>query len=192
LHPKVQEFYNQTGIDYLPSVQDKLEARFNKDSALSNKVSTIEAMYRYKRGGLRSHEYLWYVEKLTARDRKGNEISFEKPVGKYEMPHAHYDFDDEANPTAQSVNEVTTEYEILWNPKLIDEFEEKEMITERTKCYVDTGSRKYGQFYLDNFRTKDFEDLVYFGQTGKFPTKEEKEILIGPPSKRMGVKDDGR
>jgi hypothetical protein len=187
LHPKVQEFYNQTGIDYLPSVQDKLEATFEKASALSKKKSTVEAMYRYKKGGLKSHEYLWYVEKITSRDRKGNAISFEKPVGKYEMPHAQWNFDDEANPVPQSVNEVTTEYEILWSPKLIEEFEEKDMITENTKCYVDTGARKYGQFYLDNFKAKDFEDLVYFGQTGKFPTKEEKEILVGPPSKRMGI-----
>jgi hypothetical protein len=36
---------------------------------------------------------------------------------------------------------------------------------------------------------RDFDDLVYFGQNGKFPTAEEKAILTAPPSKRMGIKN---
>lgn len=186
MHPKVREFYNKTGIDYLESVQDRLESKFNKDSALSEKVVAVESMYRVKRGGLKAHEYLWYTEKHSSTDRKGNPISIIKIVGKYEMPVAQMNFDDEANPQPAGVSDLKTVYEIQWNPKLIDEFEEKGMITETTQSYVDNGSRKYGNFFMENFRNRDFEDLLYFGQSGRLPTAEEKEILAGPPSKRMG------
>jgi len=188
MHPKVKAFYDETKLEYLESVQDKLEKQFEKMTSLSRQENkaVVEKIYRFKQGGTKSHEYCWYTLKISGKDRKGNYVSVDKTVGKYEMPRAQYNFDDEANPEVIGVNDIRTEYELQWSPKIMDELEEKGLISDATQCYVNNGSRGYGQFFVEQFRTADFEDLVHLGQTGHYPTPEQKAILAGPPSTRMG------
>jgi hypothetical protein len=125
LHPKVKQFYNQTGIEILESVQDQLERTFAKQTAKSTVEVTINQIYRVKFGGVRNKEHVWYNELHSSTDRKGNVKNLVKAVGKYEMPVAQYNFDDEGNPQPAGVSDFKTVYELEWSPKLIDEFEDK-------------------------------------------------------------------
>ncbi len=179
MHPKVKTFYEQNQqLDYVKTVSDNLEEKFNEQVSTDIK-STVERMYRVKLGGIRSSEYLWYDQKDSGRDNAGNEISIIRTVGKYNMPHAQYRFDGANKKELLGIADVTTEYDIPWSPKLVDELEEKGMITEKTQVAIQTSSMSYGPFPLESFKSNEFEDLSFLGQNRRYPTLEEKQILTG-------------
>jgi len=82
MHQKVKLFCEETNIEYLESVEDKLKAKFLNDTEPGERTVTIETICRVKFGGLKGHEYVWYVEKHTGKDRKGNDVSILKVIGK--------------------------------------------------------------------------------------------------------------
>jgi len=179
MHPKVQAFYAQNkDLDYISTVQDKLEGQFN-EQVTGEKTTKVTRIYRIKVGGFKSSEHVWYEQKETGKDNAGNEMTFMRTVGKYEMPKAQWRFNGANSKELVGISDVQTEYDLAWNPKLIEELEEKDMISDTTQCYIQTVSRTYGPFYLEAFRSSEFEDLAFLGQNGSFPTPEQKQVLTG-------------
>lgn len=174
MHPKVREFYDQNKeLDYVKSVQDNLEQRFN-EQVFGEKTITVERIYRVKLGGFKSNEYVWYDQKEVGRDNAGNDMAFYRTVGKYDMPKAQWRFDGANKRELVGISDVQTEYDIPWSAKVIDDLEDKGMITGRTQCYVQTVSRTYGPFYIEAFKTSDFEDMAF-----AFSTPEQRQFLTG-------------
>jgi hypothetical protein len=106
------------------------------------------------------------------------------------MPIFSFEWEEnEAEGRATGIQTWEERYDILFSKEKIQELYDSGMITAMTQFSIETGSRNYGGFSYEVFMERDFDDLVYFGQNGKFPTAEEKAILTAPPSKRMGIKN---
>lgn len=179
MHSKVQAFYDQNkDLDYVNTVQDNLEKKFN-EQVTGDKTIKITRIYRSKFGGFKGSEHVWYEQRESGKDNAGNDMVFMRTLGKYDMPKAQWRFNGANSKELVGISDVQTEYDIAWNSKLIEDFEEKEMIDDKTQCYIQTVSRTYGPFYLEAFKTSEFEDLAFLGQNRRFPTPEEKQTIVG-------------
>jgi hypothetical protein len=190
MHPKVKALYDDhPEIDRPISAIEDSEKEFNNRTKNFDKVITIDQLWRTRRGGgLKAVEYIWYLKRTTSKDFKGNKKAFVKPEGKYDMPVLAFEWEDnEGQGKATGVQTYEQMFDIPFTKETVEEYLKSGMITADTGFAIDGGSRQYGGFTYDMFVERDFDELVYFGQNGKFPSAEEKAIISGPPSKRMGL-----
>lgn len=186
MHPKVEAFYKKNDLQYVKPVHDRVREDFMSNTQLQPRTTEIDKIYRVKIGGLKSNEYVYYSQITRGTDNSGNDRDFDEIIGKYEMPKAINKLEPNGERKVVGVSGHTTVYDIPFNAKLIEEWEDKGKIIENVRCYIFDGSRMYGEFSLENLKQRDFEDLVYHGKFGAFPTPEQKEMIVGPPSKRLG------
>lgn len=188
-HPKVAEFYGRNPtIDYYEKAEDKRERDFRAKTDKSPHTFKITGMYRSKKGGFRSQEYLWYFREDNSTDKHGNETQLFEVVGKYEMPIATFQYDEAAQQsTAIGIARFDTVYEMPWSPKLVDDLLEKEQITGTTLFYLETPSRTYGDIDFEDFRSMTYEELVGYCRTGDRP---EKPIVQQQQQTSRSKKDD--
>ena len=190
-HPKVTEFYNKYNtLDHYEKAEDKRERDFRAKTDKSAHSYKITGMYRSKKGGFRSQEYLWYFREDNSTDKHGNEIQLFEVIGKYDMPIATFQYDEAAQKsTAIGIARFDTVYEILWSPKVIDDLLEKEQVTGTTMFYLETPSRTYGDIDFEDFKGMSYEELVGYCRTGDRPEK----ITAAQPQQqqtRSKAKDD--
>jgi hypothetical protein len=173
MHPKVEEFYNKTGLDRLESPADWKDRWFAQATLNQEHKFHISNIYRSSKEGYKSTEKMWWFEEDNSVDHRGNEVQNCYIKGKYEMPIGHYDFDEKSGENrCTGIARLETRYEIDFDPKKLDEFIDKGMIDGRTNFYLESISRTYGDIQFEDFRNMSYDDLLDYCKTGQRPDQK--------------------
>jgi hypothetical protein len=179
-HEKIQQFYNNNpSLDYLPTSEEQVHAIFDQKNIDPESKIHIEQIHRIRRGGLRREdESVYFYEKHSGHDHRGNEIEKFIVNGKYDIPVGQYQFNElTGQNSCVGIARHDRIYPITYNTKLLDDLVEKGQIDGTTTYYIETqGGRIYSGFEYEDFHNMSFDDLVTLGKTGNKPGEKEIEV----------------
>src|ERR1700730_2541091 len=123
MHPKVAEFHNQSGLEYLLAASDRVEAFFHAETAGQPKKDHVDQIYRVRTGSFGGQtEHTWYYVTTTSNDENGNKRTLFSTVGKYDMPIGNYQYDIISKTTkCIGIESFETMYVIPFSTDVIDE-----------------------------------------------------------------------
>lgn len=172
---EIRKFYNETGLDYIPSAEHRTHAEFAAKAQNRPIKRHIDQVHRVREGGLRGQEKMYFLETHTSKDHRGNRISKFLVNGKFDNPIPTYQYDEITGQNmCTGIDGYETIYQMPFNLKVIDELVDSGEIDDRTQFAVETpNGRGYGGFSFDEFRNMSFDDLVYIGKTGMRPEERD-------------------
>lgn len=172
-HPKVKEFYDKHGLDYIKSAHDRKEEWFEATTKGHEHNIHIQQIFRSRSGSLNAKEFIYFYEEDNSLDFKGNEVQMFRIKGKYDMPKGEFKFDEksgESKCTGIARHEII--YEIPFDKKQIEKWVSDGSIDSKTGFLLDSGGRYYGEISYEDFINLSFDDLLYVCRTGLRPEQK--------------------
>src|SRR5947199_9646359 len=91
--PEIRKFYEENGLDYTPTAEDRLHADFDRRTNGEQEIK-IHQILRSKKSSFKSKENLWWLEVINSKDRWQNPIQKRYVVGKWEKPIGQFIYDE--------------------------------------------------------------------------------------------------